>query len=126
MGYFMREMSYKCWIRRIRNIILGSKLTGHKWVLACGSEDAYCIDCTKHKRIKQMTNMIDPAEQDLPPIKFKPGKLMYSKQEELIKKQTQADLEILKQFILGFTARNVDKEWEAFKNIRTALLGENI
>ena len=73
-----------------------------------------------------MTGMIDPAEQDLPPIRFKPGKLMYSKQEELIKKQMQADLEILKQFILGFTARDVDKEWKAFQRIRTALLGENV
>ena len=41
-----------------------------------------------------------------------------------ISKQIKNDLQILKDFILGFTARNVDKEWEAFKNIRTALCGE--
>ena len=40
--------------------------------------------------------------------------------------QVKSDLQILKDFILGFTARDVDKEWEAFKNIRTALLGENV
>lgn len=28
------------------------------------------------------------------------------------------DMEILKQFILGFTARDTDKEWQAFRRLR--------
>lgn len=40
--------------------------------------------------------------------------------------QIKSDLQILKDFILGFTARDVDKEWKAFQRIRTALLGEYV
>mgnify|MGYP003393851258 CR=1 FL=1 len=45
-------------------------------------------------------------------------------QEERATAQIKSDLQILKDFILGFTARNTDKEWKAFQRIRTALLGE--
>lgn len=45
-------------------------------------------------------------------------------QEKRATEQIKGDLQILKDFILGFTARNVDKEWKAFQNLRTALLGE--
>ena len=38
--------------------------------------------------------------------------------------QIKSDLQILKDFILGFTARDVDKEWKAYQRLRTALLGE--
>lgn len=32
-----------------------------------------------------------------------------------------SDMQILKDFILGFTSRDTDKEWQAFRRIRTGM-----
>ena len=45
-------------------------------------------------------------------------------QSERATEQIKSDLQILKDFILSFTARDVDKEWKAFRRIRTELLGD--
>ena len=36
-------------------------------------------------------------------------------------KDLKDDMQILKDFILGFTSRDTDKEWQAFRRIRTCI-----